>query len=144
MCPRGALHGIKDLEGFFCYASGRIGTDLKAANFYNLRSLGMGKRHYGIWGNNWGLSKSFFFWVLLLRTGYSLYAYGCFILVGQMSWNSNNEELGARSEKQWAGVVWQLWKGRSVAYGCICLKKCRGSCGTLVSSNVFLGFWRGI
>jgi hypothetical protein len=48
MCPRGALHGIKDLEGFFCYASGRIGTDLKAANFYNLRSLGMGKRRYGI------------------------------------------------------------------------------------------------
>lgn len=46
--PRGALHGVKDLEGFFCYASGRIGADLKAANFYNLRSLGMGKRHYGI------------------------------------------------------------------------------------------------
>jgi hypothetical protein len=61
MCPRGALHGVKDLEDFFWYASGRIGIDLKAANFYNLRSLGMGKRCYGIWGNNWGLSKSFFF-----------------------------------------------------------------------------------
>jgi len=48
MYPRGALHGVKDLEGFFCYASGRIGTYLKAAKFYNLRSLEMGKRHYGI------------------------------------------------------------------------------------------------
>jgi hypothetical protein len=48
MCPRGALHGVKDLEAFSVMHQAGLALTSKAAKFYNLRSLGMGKRHYGI------------------------------------------------------------------------------------------------
>lgn len=44
MCPRGALHGVKDLEGFFCYASGRIGTYLKSSQILRFKKSGNGQK----------------------------------------------------------------------------------------------------